>query len=90
MTLDVITPDAARRLELPSNQGGAIVTDVDRNSAADRAGVAPGDVILEVNRKKVANTSQVTRELQSVQPGQPVFLLIWRDGASVFVTMTKR
>lgn len=90
MTLDPITPEAARRLDLPGSTGGAIVSDVDRNSAADKAGIAPGDVILEVNRQKVANTSQVTRELQKVQPGQPVFLLIWRDGSSTFVTMTKR
>jgi serine protease Do len=90
MTLDAITPDIARRIDLPSNTGGAIVTDVDHNSPADRAGVQPGDVILEVNRHKVANTSQVTRELQNVQAGQPVFLLVWRDGGNVFITMTKR
>jgi serine protease Do len=90
MTLDSITPDAARRLDLPAGTGGAIVTDVDRNSPADKAGVVPGDVILEVNRHKVANTSQVTRELQSAQNGQPVFLLIWRDGSNVFVTVIKR
>ena len=69
MTLDPITPEGARRLDLPANSGGAIVSDVDRNSPADKAGIAPGDVILEVNRQKVANTSQVTRELQHVQPG---------------------
>src|SRR4051812_44074927 len=34
MTFESITPDVARRLDLPSNAGGAIVTDVDRNSAA--------------------------------------------------------
>src|SRR5215471_16108065 len=90
MTLDPITPEAARRLDLPGNTGGAIVSDVDRNGAADKAGIAPGDVILEVNRQKVSNTSQVTRELQKVQPGQPAFLLIWRDGSSVFFTVTKR
>ena len=90
MTLDAITPDIARRLDLPGNTGGAVVTDVDHNSPADRAGVAPGDVILEVNRQKVASASQVTRELQNVPPGQPAFLLVWRDGSSVFVTMTKR
>jgi serine protease Do len=90
ITLDAITPDLARRLDLPASQGGAIVTDVERNSAADKADVRPNDVILEVNRKKVANVSQVTRELQSVQPGQPAFLLIWRDGTSLFATMTKR
>ncbi|HMC76722.1 MAG TPA: trypsin-like peptidase domain-containing protein [Vicinamibacterales bacterium] len=90
MTLDPITPEIARRIELPPNGGGAIVTDVDRNSPAARGGVIPGDVILEVNRQKVANMSQVTRELQKVQNGQVAFLLIWRDGNNQFVTMTKR
>jgi serine protease Do len=90
MTLDPITPDIARRLDVPANAGGAIVADVERNSAAANGGVQPGDVILEVNRRKVANVSQVTRELQSVQPGQPAFLLVWRDGSNVFLTMNKR
>jgi serine protease Do len=90
MSLDAITPDIARRLDLPNNPRGAVVTDVDRNSAADKAGVTPGDVILEVNRQKTANLSQVTRELQKVQTGQPASLLIWRDGSSLFVIMTKR
>jgi serine protease Do len=95
MTLDPITPDIARRLDLPANTGGAIVSDVERNSPAANAGVVPGDVILEVNRQKVANTSQITRELQKVQTGQPVFLLVWRDnggagGNTTFITMTKR
>jgi S1-C subfamily serine protease len=53
-------------------------------------GVAPGDVILEVNRQKVANVSQVTRELQKVQLGQPAFMLVWREGNNIFLTMTKR
>jgi len=77
-------------MDLPSNTGGAIVSDVDRNSPAANAGIAPGDVIVEVNRHKVNNVSQVTRELQTVQTGQPAFILVWRDGNNVFVTMTKR
>ncbi len=89
MTLDPITPDLARRLDLPSNAGGAIVSDVERNSPAANV-IQPGDVILEINRQKVANVSQVTRELQKVQPGQPAFVLLWREGSNVFVTMTKR
>jgi serine protease Do len=90
MTLEAITPDIARRLDLPANGGGAIVSDVDRNSPAANAGVIPGDVILEVNRQKVANVSQITRELQKAQLGQPIFMLVWRNGDNVFVTMTKR
>jgi serine protease Do len=90
MTLDQVTPDIARQLDLPANTGGAIVRDVERNSPAANAGVGPNDVIVEVNRHKVSNVSQVTKELQAVQSGQPAFLLIWRDGSSLFVTMTKK
>jgi serine protease Do len=90
MTLEQITPEVARRLDLPSNSGGAIVSDVERNSPAANGGVIPGDVILAVNRQKVANVSQITRELQKAQLGQPVFLLVWRNGDNIFVTMTKR
>jgi serine protease Do len=90
MGVGPITPEIARELELPRDRGGAIVTDVDRNSPAFNAGVRPNDVILEVNQRPVSNVSQVQRELQGVAAGQPVFLLLWRDGQSVFVTMTKR
>ena len=90
MTLDPLTPELVRRLDLPATAGGAIVTDVERNSPAANGGVLPGDVILEVNRQKVQNVSQITRELQKVQNGQPAFMLVWRDGNNVFVTMTKR
>jgi serine protease Do len=90
MSLDPITPDAARELDLPRGKGGAIVSDVDRSSAASNAGLQPGDVILEVNRQPVNNVSQVTRELQRAAPGSPVFLVVWREGQEYFITMTKR
>jgi serine protease Do len=90
MVVGPITPDVARELDLPRGRGGAIVTDVDRNSAAANAGVLPNDVILKVNNQTVSNVSQVTRELQRAETGQPVFLLVWRDGNEVFITMSKR
>ena len=43
-----------------------------------------------VNKQPVSNVSQVTRALQSATPGTPVFLLIWRDGAQVFIALSKR
>jgi serine protease Do len=90
MTLDAITPEMARRLDLPRGDGGAIVSDVDSTGPAAAAGVAPGDVILEVNRQKVTTVSQATRELQKVETGHPAFLLVWRDGQTTFISMTKR
>ena len=89
MESSAITPEIARELELPRGRGGAIVTNVERNSPAALAGVQPGDVILEVNRQPVTNVSQVTRELQRIEAGAPVFMVVWRGGQEVFVTMTK-
>ena len=90
MEVGPITPDVARELDLPRGRGGAIVTDVERNSPAANAGVLPNDVILKVNGQVVANVSQVTRELQRATTGQPVFLLVWRDTSDEFVTMTRK
>jgi serine protease Do len=95
MQLEAITPEAARQLEIPRGRGGAIVSDVDRDSAAARSGIQPNDVILEINRQPVSNVSQVTRALQSAPSGRPVFLVVWRvdrngDGREYFMTVTKR
>ena len=95
MQLEAITPEAARQLEIPRGRGGAIVSDVDRDSVAARSGVQPNDVILEINRQPVSNVSQVSRALQSAPAGRPVFLVVWRvdrngDGREYFITMTKR
>ena len=90
MTVEPITPEIAREAELPRNRGGALISNVERNSAAFNAGVAPGDIILEVNRQPVTNVSQVTRALQSAGPGTPVFLLVWREGRERFIVLSKR
>jgi len=94
MTIEPITPDIARELELPRGKGGAIVSSVSRSSPANNAGVLPNDVILEVNRTPVTNVTQVTRELQRAEPGSTVFLVVWRvgptGGQENFLTLRKR
>ena len=90
MTLESVTPEIARAAELPRNRGGAMIASIERNSAAFNAGLAPRDIILEVNRQPVSSVAQVSKALQSVPAGTPVFLLIWRDNHEQFVTMTKR
>jgi len=89
MEVDAVTPEIAQEAELPRGRGGAIITRVERNSAAANAQLAPGDIILEINRQPVTSVSQVTRELQRARSGDTVFLLVWRAGSQVFVPMTK-
>jgi serine protease Do len=94
MEIEPLTPDISRELGLSRGQGGAIVSNVGRAGPAARGGVIPNDVILEVNRTPVTSVAQVTRELQAVEPGGTVFMLVWRmvgqSGQQVFLTLRKR
>jgi serine protease Do len=89
LTLSSITPSIARRYQLSSSQGGAIVTNVDPNSPAYYGGVLRGDVILEVNRTQVASVGEVAKALDAVQSGRSAFLLVLRDGQQLFLTVRK-
>ena len=90
LSIEPITPEIARELELPRNRGGAVVASVERNSPAFNAGVLAGDVILEVNKQPVTNVAQVTKALQSAAPNTPVFLVVWRSGEEHFVMVSRR
>jgi serine protease Do len=89
MDIAPLTAEMARALELPRSEG-AVVTRVERNGPAATAGVIPNDVILEVNRQPVSSVAQVTRALQAVQAGEPVFLLVQRGANQVFIPIMKR
>ena len=88
LTLSNVSPQMARRVQLPSGRSGAIITDVDSNGPS--AGILrQGDVILQVNRQAVSSAADAGRELQRVQTGRFAQILLWRDGAETFVTVKK-
>jgi serine protease Do len=88
ITLSNLTPQIARRLQLPSGRTGAVVTDVDPNGPAAGA-LRQGDVVLEVNNVRVSTASEAGRELQKVQSGRIARVLLWRGDGEVFVTVRK-
>jgi serine protease Do len=89
MSLTALTPDLARRLQVPAGTEGVVITDVDNGSPAQRAGLSPRDVLLQVNRRPVASVADAARELGRVQSGATAFLLILRNGQETFVTVRK-
>jgi serine protease Do len=87
LSLDDVTPEIARQLDLPSD--GALVVNVEPFTNAADAGITRGDVILEVNRQPVHSARDAARSLEKVKPGQPAFLLLARRGNKVFVTLRR-
>ena len=88
LTLQNLTPQAARQLQVPSGRSGALVTDVDPNGpAAGR--IQARDVVLAVNRRPVADAADAKRELGKVAAGHIAQILLWRSDGEVFVTVKK-
>jgi serine protease Do len=88
ITIENVTPQIARQLRLDSNSG-AVITSVEPGSAAARAGLNEGDVIVRVGRTNVSNAAEARAELGRVQSGSTAFLRILRDGQETFVPVTK-
>ena len=89
ITLNNITPEMSRRLEIPSGTKGAVVTEIDPDSPAARS-LRPNDVILQVNRAPVANAIEASQALRAVPAGRTVGMLVLRGGEEQFVTVRKQ
>ena len=89
LTLNDLTPELARRLRAPNDVTGAVVTNVERRSAAASAGVRPGDIIMQVNRTPVQSALDTGEKLEEVPIGQAAFVLVWRRGQEVFLTIPR-
>ena len=84
LSLEPVTPATAKRLGLDSGSEGVVVTDVDENGAAAEAGIARGDVIIEINRKPVNSVVDVKSALEGTS-SKPVLLLVNRRGQTSYV-----
>jgi serine protease Do len=92
MTLDEVTPELQRRLRLDSARG-AVITDVEQGSPAQRGRLQPGDVIVRVGSTPVNSVTDAVRELGRVPSGGTAFLRVLRQqqggAVEVFVRVTK-
>ena len=72
------TETLIRSLDLP--RGAAQVARVVEGSAADRAGIEPGDVIVAINDNPLTNHLQLSQQIASMRPGQQVQITVNRQG----------
>jgi S1-C subfamily serine protease len=79
VTIQSITPDLARSLNL-SGTSGALVSDVEEGSPAKSAGLARGDVITAVNGAPVKDSNVLRNEIAELQPGAEARLTVIREG----------
>jgi serine protease Do len=81
-----LTPDLYGKLNLPKKMRGVLVTDIESGSPAE-ATLMPGDIIIEIDRKAVANTDDYNSIVSQIKPDKIITLLIFRKGSTLFVTI---
>jgi len=98
-----VTPEIAQAMDLPADQGGVLVEQVQQGSPADEAGLrgsyqpmttngqqllVGGDVIVTMNGQTIAGFEDLSAFLQQAKPGQEVTLSLLRDGSQLQVDVT--
>ena len=59
---------------------GALVSSVEKDGPAARAGVAPGDVILAVDGRQIERFGELSSAIAGMRPGTDANLALWRNG----------
>jgi serine protease Do len=82
-----VTPENAKFFDM-SHSSGAVVTQVEGNSPAGKAGVKVGDVITGIDGKSVGGAGELQAEVGLKKPGTTLRLDVTRDGKSMTLPVT--
>jgi serine protease Do len=86
VTIQPVTKQLAEQFNLDKIQG-ALVSDVSDDSPADHAGFKRGDVILEVDGKKVLGPTALRNMVAAKAPGTKVKFKVSRNGSIINITV---
>jgi len=90
LALSDLTPETRKKFDIPDKiDSGAVVTDLDPRSAVARAGVAPGDVIIQVDQNPVTEVKDFRRLADKVEDAKSALLLVARESGTMFVLVKK-
>jgi serine protease Do len=83
VSVENLTSQVARGLNLPAGASGVVVSEVSPGSAAASAGLKQGDVIQEVNRRPVKSVAEFEAAVRNSKDG--TLLLVNRDGHTIYI-----
>ncbi len=79
-----LTPEARQQTGVPEHVHGVLVQNVRPASPAEDAGIEPGDVIVEVNRKPAQSASEFANQVRQAPAGKDLLLLVWSKGGASY------
>jgi serine protease Do len=79
VTVQEVNQDLADSFKLDS-PSGALVSSVEKGSAADKAGLQPGDVVRKIDGKTIVSSGDLASTITMAAPGEKIKLDVWRNG----------
>jgi serine protease Do len=77
-----VSDEVAKAIGLDGPKG-AMVSNIEQNGPADKAGVRPGDVIVKFDGKSIAHMTDLPRIVGATKPGSSASMEVWRKGKTV-------
>ena len=84
LTFAPLTPAAAHRTPM-LGRGGAQIFAVTGDSPADKAGIKPGDVLLDVNGQEITDTTRLLNVIAQIKPGTDAKIRLMRKNKEMLV-----
>jgi len=81
-----LTPDIEKTFGIPKGAKGVVVTEIDQHGLASMAGLQRGDLIEEINRSSVANTSDLEKAIGKAK-NESLLLTVRRGNSSSFIVI---
>ena len=86
VAVDDLNGDTRAQFNIPPRLAGALVSSVEPDSAAARAGISAGDVILSINRHAVTS-AQDAADLSAKAESKKTLVRLWSHGATLYVVV---
>ena len=87
IAVQALTPDLAQAFDL-NDERGVILSRIVRDSAAEKAGLQVGDVVLKIGNKRVASQEDVRNAVGLLRVGKAADITLVRDGQRLIVPIT--
>ena len=87
ITIMDLTKETLRQLGFNKNESGVVVVKVEAGSPADEAQIRKGDIIKEINKKKIENVENFNKITSNMKKSETVLLFINRSGKRFYVVL---
>ncbi|ARN75813.1 DegQ family serine endoprotease [Oceanicoccus sagamiensis] len=81
-----LTRELAEAFDMDKQQRGVVIAEVQLDSAAEKAGLQPGDIVISVDGSKVESSAELRNEIGRRRIGDEIQLTVLREGRSKLIS----